>query len=101
MTLARCQALHLQSGVQVAPGRHLHEGPHLQAGPHAQDIPLFLAATLGDVDFGSRPLLVEFILMLLWIGDWTGVTLSIRGSKQLNETAKPAERWQARFRTFS
>jgi len=61
MTLARCQAPHLQSGVQVAPGWHLQEGPHLQAGPQAQDIPLFLVATLGDVDFGSRPSLVEFI----------------------------------------
>ena len=61
MTPAHYQAPHLQSGVQVAPGWHLHEGPHLQAGPQAQDIPLFLVATLGDVDFGSRPLLVEFI----------------------------------------
>jgi len=61
MKLARCQAPHLQSGVQVTPGWHLHEGPHLQAGPQAQDIPLFLVATLGAVDFESRPLLVEFI----------------------------------------
>ena len=61
MKLARYQAPHLQSGVQVAPGRHLQEGPHLQAGPQAQDIPLFLVATLGAVDSESRPLFVEFI----------------------------------------
>ena len=61
MKPARYQAPHLQSGVQVAPGRHLHEGPQLQAGPQAQDIPLFLVATPGTVGFESRPLFVEFI----------------------------------------
>jgi hypothetical protein len=61
MKRARRQAAHLQSGVQVAPGWHLQLGPHLQAGPQAQDIPLFLVAMLGAVDFESRPLIVEFI----------------------------------------
>jgi hypothetical protein len=51
----------LQSGVQVAPGWHLHVEPHLQAGAQAQDIPLFMAATLAAVDFESRPLAIEFI----------------------------------------
>ena len=34
------QPAHLQFGLQLAPGRHLHVGPHLHAGPQAQGIAL-------------------------------------------------------------
>lgn len=63
------------------------------------------SAVLGS-DAGCRRLRTETLgskvhLMLLWIGGWAGGTLSIRGSRQLNETANRAGRWPARYRTSS
>jgi hypothetical protein len=57
----RAQAAHLQAGVQVGLGWHLHAEPHLQVGPQAQDAPLLFVATLAAVEIESRPLLAEFI----------------------------------------
>ena len=55
------QPPHLQAGVQVAPGAHLHVEPHLQAGPQAQPFALWLAVSLVVTDFESKPLLEDFI----------------------------------------
>jgi hypothetical protein len=55
------QPPHLQAGVQVAPGRHLHVEPHLQAGPHAQLLLFWLGVSLVVSDFESRPLTEDFM----------------------------------------
>jgi hypothetical protein len=55
------QALHLQAGAQVAPGRQRHVEPHLQAGPQTHVVPLVLVGMESAVEFGSGNLAVEFI----------------------------------------
>jgi hypothetical protein len=55
------QAAHLQAGVQVLPGWHLHAAPHVQAGPHAQDISILSVAGHVAVEGESRPASVGFI----------------------------------------
>jgi len=69
-TRARCaldQAVHLQVGVQLVPGWHLHAAahlqaaPHVQAGPQPQDSGLVSVARPVAGEFESTPLAVEFI----------------------------------------